>query len=93
LHTEDEDPGLSFEELVGKYHRKIFNLILRAINDTEEALDLTQETFLEAGRRLESFRLYPGRSSTHAWLCQIAINQCEKRFRQRHRGPGGASLS
>src|SRR5438034_850548 len=55
LHNEDEDLGPSFEDLVGKYHRKIFNLILRTINDTEEALDLTQETFLEAHRQFGSF--------------------------------------
>src|SRR5207253_6566610 len=53
---EDEDLGLSFEELVEKYHKKIFNLILRTINDTEEALDLTQETFVNAYRSFGSFR-------------------------------------
>lgn len=79
---EDEDVGLSFEELVEKYHKKIFNLILRTINDTEEALDLTQETFVNAYRSFGSFR---GECKIHTWLCQIAINQCKNRFRQRDR--------
>ena len=79
---EDEDLGLSFEELVEKYHKKIFNLILRTINDTEEALDLTQETFVNAYRSFGSFR---GECKIHTWLCQIAINQCKNRFRQRDR--------
>src|SRR5205807_6309633 len=79
---EDEDLGLSFEELVEKYHKKIFNLILRNINDTEEAYDLTQETFVNAYRSFGSFR---GECKIHTWLCQIAINQCKNRFRQRDR--------
>src|SRR3954453_7240173 len=79
---EDEDLGLSFEELVEKYHKKIFDLILRTINDTEEALDLTQETFVNAYRSFGSFR---GECKIHTWLCQIALNQCKNRFRQRDR--------
>src|SRR2546428_255367 len=53
---EDEDRGLTFEELFDKYYKKIFNLILRSINDPEEAADLTQETFLNACRSFQSFR-------------------------------------
>jgi len=79
---EDEDRGLTFEELVDKYQKKIYNLILRNINDTEEALDLTQETFVNAYRSFASFR---GECKIHTWLCQIAINQCKNRFRQRDR--------
>lgn len=79
---EDEDRGLAFEALVEKYHKKIYNLILRNINDTEEALDLTQETFVNAYRSFATFR---GECKIHTWLCQIAINQCKNRFRQRDR--------
>ncbi len=79
---EDEDRELLFEELVAKYHKKIYNLILRQINDVEEAMDLTQETFVNAFRSFPSFR---GECKIHTWLCQIAINQCKNRFRQRDR--------
>jgi RNA polymerase sigma-70 factor (ECF subfamily) len=79
---EDEDRGLTFEALIEKYHKKIYNLILRYINDTEEALDLTQETFVNAYRSFNAFR---GECKIHTWLCQIAINQCKNRFRQRDR--------
>ena len=82
VEREDEDLGLTFEELVEKYHKKILNLILRTINDYEEALDLTQETFVNAYRSFGSFR---GECKIHTWLCQIAINQCKNRFRQRDR--------
>jgi RNA polymerase sigma-70 factor (ECF subfamily) len=79
---EDEDRGLSFEEIVSKYERKIFNLILRHISDREEAEDLTQETFLNAYKSFATFR---GECKIHTWLCQIALNQCKNRFRQRDR--------
>jgi RNA polymerase sigma-70 factor, ECF subfamily len=79
---EDEDRGLTFEALIEKYHKKIYNLILRSINDPVEAEDLTQETFLNAFRSFHSFR---GECKIHTWLCQIAINQCKNRFRQRDR--------
>ena len=79
---DDEDRNLTFNEIVAKYERKIFNLILRQINDREEAEDLTQETFLNA---YKSFRTFRGECKIHTWLCQIALNQCKNRFRQRDR--------
>lgn len=80
--SEDEDRALTFEQLVEKYERKIFNLILRQIGDREEAEDLTQETFVNAFKSFPSFR---GDCKIHTWLCQIALNQCKNRFRQRDR--------
>jgi len=79
---DDEDRALTFEEIIAKYEKKIFNLILRHISDREEALDLTQETFLNAYKSFAAFR---GECKIHTWLCQIALNQCKNRFRQRDR--------
>jgi RNA polymerase sigma-70 factor, ECF subfamily len=79
---DDDDRLLTFEELVTKYSKKIFNLILRYIGDREEAEDLTQETFVNAYKSFPTFR---GECKIHTWLCQIALNQCKNRFRQRDR--------
>jgi RNA polymerase sigma-70 factor (ECF subfamily) len=86
---EDEDLHLSFEELVAKYERKIFNLIYRQIGDAEDAADLTQDTFVRAYQAYGRFR---GESKVYTWLCQIALNACKNRFRQKdrqkpHQGP------
>ncbi|MBI3912274.1 MAG: sigma-70 family RNA polymerase sigma factor [Armatimonadetes bacterium] len=78
----DEDRLLSFNGLVEKYGKKIYNFILRQINDREEAADLTQETFLNAYKSFSTFR---GECKIHTWLCQIATNQCKNRYRQRDR--------
>jgi RNA polymerase sigma-70 factor (ECF subfamily) len=80
--NEDEDLRLPFDELVAKYERKIFNLIYRHVGDAEDAADLTQDTFVRAYQAYGRFR---GDSKVYTWLCQIALNACKNRFRQRDR--------
>jgi RNA polymerase sigma-70 factor (ECF subfamily) len=79
---DDEDRDLTFDELVDKYEKKLYNLILRHVGDPDEAADLTQDTFVNAFRGLPTFR---GECKILTWLCQIALNQCKNRFRQRDR--------
>ncbi|MBW3625735.1 MAG: sigma-70 family RNA polymerase sigma factor [Armatimonadetes bacterium] len=79
---QDEDLRLSFDELVIKYERKIYNLIYRQLGDAEDAADLTQDTFVRAYNAYGRFR---GDSKVYTWLCQIALNACKNRFRQRDR--------
>lgn len=90
-HMENEGRGLSFEDLVARYERRIYNLVYRQVGDPEDAADLTQETFVKAFRAFDRFR---GDSSVFTWLCQIALNLCKNRFRQRDRmrAVGGASI-
>ena len=47
---DDADRNLDFDALVAKYEKKIFNVIYRFLGDYEEAMDLTQETFVSAFR-------------------------------------------
>ena len=79
---DDEDRDLTFDELVDKYEKKLYNLILRHVGDPDEAADLTQDTFVNAFRGFPTFR---GECKILTWLCQIALNQCKNRFRQRDR--------
>jgi RNA polymerase sigma-70 factor (ECF subfamily) len=79
---DDEDRDLTFDELVDKYEKKLYNLILRHVGDPDESADLTQDTFVNAFRGFPTFR---GESKILTWLCQIALNQCKNRFRQRDR--------
>jgi RNA polymerase sigma-70 factor, ECF subfamily len=78
----DEDRFLSFEQIHKKYHEKIFNLILRLVNDRDDAEDLTVETFVNAYRHWDRFR---GEARVSTWLHQIAVNNCKNRFKQRDR--------
>jgi RNA polymerase sigma-70 factor (ECF subfamily) len=62
-----------FEEVVEKYHGKVFQLIYRYTGDYEDACDLTQDTFVRAHRAWREFR---GESQIYTWLYRIALNLC-----------------
>ena len=53
------------------YYKAMFNASLRIVNDTTEAEDIMQESFLDAFRRLDS---YSGEGSFGSWLKRIVIN-------------------
>ncbi|MFQ3611230.1 MAG: sigma-70 family RNA polymerase sigma factor [Fimbriimonadales bacterium] len=80
------DEAQEFEALVAAYERRIYNLLLRMVNDPEDAADLTQETFYRAFRAFSRFR---GDSQPYTWLYRIAVNlandHLEKRARIRKR--------
>jgi RNA polymerase sigma-70 factor (ECF subfamily) len=51
----------------------MYNISYRMMNDAEEARDMLQEGFIDAFRRLESFRF---ESTFGAWIKKIVINKC-----------------
>ena len=71
-----------FDAIVTQYQKKIFNVIYRFLGDYEDAVDLTQETFISAFRHYDRFR---GDAKVFTWLYQIARNLCINRVRQRER--------
>ncbi len=77
------NPG-SFGELVRRWERRIFGFIRRYVGDSEEARDLTQNTFTKAYVNLGSLS-DPARFSS--WLYKIAVNECRMRLRSRSRRP------
>jgi|ERR1043166_2739763 RNA polymerase sigma-70 factor (ECF subfamily) len=68
----------AFETLIDRYSGDIYALLFRLTENTEEASDLTQDTFLRALRSIKSFR---GDSELKTWLFRIAINESRNRFR------------
>jgi RNA polymerase sigma-70 factor, ECF subfamily len=68
----------AFNELVDSYSPDIFALLMRLTNNSEDAHDLTQETFLRVLRSIKSFR---GDSGLKTWLFRIAINESKNRWR------------
>lgn len=78
----------AFDELVGRWDRKIHGAIYRVVGADEDARDLCQEAFLKAYRGLSTFKREARFSS---WLYQIALNVCRDRLRRR-RGHTAVSL-
>jgi RNA polymerase sigma-70 factor (ECF subfamily) len=76
----------AFNRLVNERTGDVYALLYRLTEDTEEARDLTQETFLQAFRSIAHFR---GDADLRTWLYRIAVNQARNRWRwwrRRHRG-------
>jgi RNA polymerase sigma-70 factor (ECF subfamily) len=82
---------LSFEEIVARYHTKVFQLVYRYTGDYEESCDLTQDTFVRAYRAWGEFR---GESQIYTWLYRIALNLCHNQRKKgdRKRRVEGVSL-
>jgi len=70
----------AFEELVGRYERKIFRLTQNITQNKEDAEDAMQEAFLKAYEHLGEFE---GNSRFYTWLVRIAVNQALMKLRKR----------
>lgn len=79
-HLEDDEciaraqrgEGAAFSELVARYQDRIYRFLVRLTRSQDDALELTQETFLSAYQALARWRP-DARFST--WLFRIARNQ------------------
>src|SRR5713101_3464213 len=63
----------AFRALVERYQRRVYQLALGMVRDSDEAMDITQETFVRVHRYLPSFK---GDSSFFTWTYRIAMNLC-----------------
>ncbi len=68
----------AFEQLVMERSGEVYALLFRLTEDSEEARDLTQETFLRAFQAIAKFR---GDADLRTWLYRIALNQARNRWR------------
>jgi RNA polymerase sigma factor (sigma-70 family) len=73
------DRGSQFE-LYKLYYKAMFNTSYRIINNSLEAEDIMQESFLKAFQNLGR---YKGESSFGAWLKKIVVNQSIDFLRKR----------
>jgi RNA polymerase sigma-70 factor (ECF subfamily) len=62
----------AFEMLVRKYEKPIYNLALRMLKDRDNAMDVTQTTFVKAYEKLGS---YDDKHGFFSWIYRIAINE------------------
>jgi RNA polymerase sigma-70 factor (ECF subfamily) len=61
----------AFRDLVLRFERPVYALILRMVHDAEQAEDLAQEVFVKAYRHLAS---YDPRRKFASWLFKVAHN-------------------
>jgi RNA polymerase sigma-70 factor (ECF subfamily) len=67
-------------QLVEAYSTQIYRLALKMLNNTQDAEDVLQNTFLKAFQHIDGFE---GRSSLSTWLYRIAANEALMMIRKR----------
>ena len=67
-----EGDSRSFEVLVERYYKVLFNVALRMLNDPEDARDVTQATFLRAFANLRTF---DPRCKFFSWIYKILLSE------------------
>ena len=75
----------SFERLLLRYERSIFNAAYRILRDYEDAKDVTQNVFLKAFQNLEHFN---AKHRFFSWIYRIALNESINLSKSRRRFDG-----
>ncbi len=70
----------AFEALYDRHKRRIYSLCLRMMHNAAEAEDLTQDTFMQVFRKLDTFR---GEAAFSTWLHRLAVNTVLMHIRKR----------
>lgn len=73
----------AFNSLVLHYQDRAYTVAYRIMGDSASAADATQEAFITAFRRLDTYR----GGSFRAWLLRIITNTCYDELRRRKRRP------
>ncbi len=72
----------AIERLYYLHSRRVYSVCLRMTSNQAEAEDLTQEVFLQAFRKLRTFR---GEAAFSTWIYRIATNLVLMRLRRKPR--------
>lgn len=69
----------SFNQLVERYEKQVYNLALRMLGNRQDAEDATQEIFILAWKSIRSFR----GGTFRTWLFRTAANFCTDELRRK----------
>ena len=70
----------AWEEIVNRYHRRIYNICYRFAGSQDDAQDLTQEVFIKMYRTLNTYDM--GRGAFMTWVTTITRNLLVDHFRK-----------
>jgi RNA polymerase sigma-70 factor, ECF subfamily len=70
----------AFNVIVKRYNQRLLQVAKVLLNDEDDAMDLTQETFVKAYFNMKSFR---EDSSLYTWLYRIIYNLCISSLRRK----------
>lgn len=80
VHATQNGDISAFEQLAGRYDRKLFRIAEHVTRNREDSQDVVQESFLKAFQHLGEFREH---SQFSTWLFRITVNQALMKLRKR----------
>jgi RNA polymerase sigma-70 factor (ECF subfamily) len=72
--------AVAWDEIVQRYHRRIYNICYRFAGSPDDAQDLTQEVFIRMYRTLNSYDV--GRGAFMTWITTLTRNLLVDHFRK-----------
>ena len=66
------DPA-TFRAFIATHQDRVFNMVLKVVQDVHDAEEITQDVFVDVYRKPEAFR---GEAAITTWLYRIAMNKC-----------------
>lgn len=72
----------AFGQLVVRHQDRLYNALVHILGSSEEAQDALQDAFVQAFRKLETFR---GEAAFSSWLFRIALNAAASQKRKENR--------
>ena len=72
--------AVAWDEIVQRYHRRIYNICYRFAGTSDDAQDLTQEVFIRMYRTLNSYDV--GRGAFMTWVTTLTRNLLVDHFRK-----------
>jgi RNA polymerase sigma-70 factor (ECF subfamily) len=72
--------AVAWEEIVQRFHRRIYNICYRFAGSADDAQDLTQEVFIKVYRTIGSFD--GAKASFNTWLTTVTRNLLVDHFRK-----------
>jgi RNA polymerase sigma-70 factor (ECF subfamily) len=73
------EPGV-FDEIVERYHRRVYKLAYQFTRNCEDSYDISQEVFIKVFRSLDGLKK---NLAFDIWLRKITVNTCIDYLRQR----------
>ena len=70
----------AFSYIMSHYQRMVLTIVIRIVNNKEDAEDITQEIFVKVFKSLDSFK---GQSEFSTWLYRIAYNTTLSEIRRK----------
>ncbi len=70
----------AFRHIMERCNQRLFRVARAVLNDDTEAEDALQDAYINAFKRLDSFR---GDAKLSTWLTRIVLNECYQRLRKR----------